>query len=175
MSLKSYKSHKTVEAAKIIALTAPTTVVVINSSNGSETVTVDPSYFEKHKPEVGGYYVKYGDGYESWSPAAAFETGYTAIGPEGSFTPPPIKGYRTLSKVEVDLMNEIKTKGLEIEILVDHVRDYVKDQAEAAAGNREEQLRLANAEPGRWASIGRTDLQQGFMALTRAVAQPNSF
>ena len=28
-----------------------------------------------HSP-VGGYYVRYEDGYESWSPAGAFESGY---------------------------------------------------------------------------------------------------
>ena len=28
---------------------------------------------------VGGYYVRYEDGYESWSPAQAFEEGYTRI------------------------------------------------------------------------------------------------
>jgi hypothetical protein len=33
----------------------------------------------KHKPEVGGYYVVYKDGYRSFSPAEAFETGYEKI------------------------------------------------------------------------------------------------
>lgn len=28
---------------------------------------------------VGGYYVRYADGYESWSPAQAFEEGYTRV------------------------------------------------------------------------------------------------
>lgn len=28
---------------------------------------------------LGGYYVRYQDGYESWSPAEAFEEGYTRI------------------------------------------------------------------------------------------------
>jgi hypothetical protein len=28
---------------------------------------------------VGGYYVRYKDGFESWSPAKAFEEGYTRI------------------------------------------------------------------------------------------------
>ena len=27
----------------------------------------------------GGYYVRYPDGYESWSPAEAFEDGYTLV------------------------------------------------------------------------------------------------
>jgi hypothetical protein len=31
-----------------------------------------------------GYYVRYGDGYESWSPSNAFEEGYTLIEPEAA-------------------------------------------------------------------------------------------
>jgi hypothetical protein len=31
----------------------------------------------KHKPQVGGYFVQYRDGYKSFSPAAAFEEGYS--------------------------------------------------------------------------------------------------
>ena len=30
-------------------------------------------------PEVGGYYVVYEDGYKSFSPAGAFESGYTPL------------------------------------------------------------------------------------------------
>lgn len=33
----------------------------------------------KHKPVAGGYFVVYEDGYESFSPAKAFEEGYTRI------------------------------------------------------------------------------------------------
>ena len=40
---------------------------------------VDAKYLQRHKPEVGGYYVVYDDGYKSWSPAKAFEEGYTRI------------------------------------------------------------------------------------------------
>lgn len=42
-------------------------------------VTVGPEYLLKHKPQPGGYYVLYEDGYESFSPAAAFEEGYARI------------------------------------------------------------------------------------------------
>ena len=38
-----------------------------------------PNYMHKHKPEVGGYYVVYEDGYKSFSPAGAFESGYTLL------------------------------------------------------------------------------------------------
>jgi hypothetical protein len=40
---------------------------------------VDAQYVAKHKPEVGGYFVQYEDGYLSFSPAAAFESGYTEV------------------------------------------------------------------------------------------------
>lgn len=40
---------------------------------------VPREYVEKHKPIVGGYYVIYEDGYKSFSPAEAFESGYTRI------------------------------------------------------------------------------------------------
>lgn len=36
-------------------------------------------YMNKHQPQIGGYYVKYADGYESFSPAEAFESGYTKV------------------------------------------------------------------------------------------------
>ena len=42
-------------------------------------VTVSSDYLHRHKPQVGGYYVLYVDGYESFSPADAFENGYTRI------------------------------------------------------------------------------------------------
>ncbi len=40
---------------------------------------VSQEYMDKHKPEVGGYYVVYDDGYKSFSPAGAFESGYTRL------------------------------------------------------------------------------------------------
>lgn len=42
-------------------------------------VHVEHDFMNKHKPEVGGYYVVYADGYKSFSPAKAFEDGYTRV------------------------------------------------------------------------------------------------
>lgn len=67
-----------------------------------------------------------------------------------------IKGYRDLSQAEIDLMNEIKTKGAELGELV-------------------AKLRATDGLDQRWISIGATDMQTGLMALTRGVAQPTSF
>lgn len=77
-----------------------------------------------------------------------------------------IKGYRDLSQAEIDLMNEIKAKTAEVGVLCDKL-------ATASAPPR---APIAQGElDGRWVAIGRTHLQEGFMALTRAVAQPTSF
>ena len=45
--------------------------------SGYAPCPVDEAYMQKHQPEVGGYYVVYKDGYKSYSPAKAFEEGYT--------------------------------------------------------------------------------------------------
>lgn len=67
-----------------------------------------------------------------------------------------IKGYRDLSQEEIDLMNEVKAKGIELGALV-------------------EKLRNTDSLDQRWISIGATDLQTGLMALIRGVAQPTTF
>lgn len=40
---------------------------------------IDAEYMRSRKPVAGGYYVVYEDGYESFSPAKAFEDGYTRV------------------------------------------------------------------------------------------------
>ncbi|HAZ3479048.1 TPA: hypothetical protein J1X14_003519 [Escherichia coli] len=40
---------------------------------------VSPEFIGKHKPTDGGYFVVYEDGYQSYSPAEAFESGYAKI------------------------------------------------------------------------------------------------
>lgn len=100
-----------------------------------------------------------------------------------------IKGYRELSQAEIDLMNEIKAKGVEICELVAKIQAHLHQQGAdaqmavqiraekglAAEEFREECQRLKEAEPLRWASIAKTDLQTGLMALTRSIAQPGFF
>lgn len=43
-----------------------------------------------------------------------------------------IKGYRDLSQVEIDLMNEIKAKGAELGALVEKLFDHTRQQIDAA-------------------------------------------
>ncbi len=78
-----YKSHKIVEAFKIGEIILHpewgSKHVLCPEAPGLPTKLVDGAYMAKHCPQVGGYYVRYPDGYESWSPAEAFEDGYTLI------------------------------------------------------------------------------------------------
>lgn len=79
--LPKYQSHKIVHALKIkdIQLRPEGGVIVVPEDEGYGPFGLSAEYAFKHEPKVGGYYVQYPDGYESWSPADAFESGYTAI------------------------------------------------------------------------------------------------
>jgi hypothetical protein len=79
--LPKYQSHKVVWALKIKALAR-------NPNSGDwhiepeeayALVPVTDQYMLKHEPVAGGYYVVYEDGYKSFSPAEAFESGYTRM------------------------------------------------------------------------------------------------
>ncbi len=92
-----YQSHKEVRAVKIKAIVFDDFVAneTGRESNGTAQITPVnddiPSFYVKadwvrrvktlmrNHVLVGGYYVLYEDGYDSWSPAKAFEDGYTLI------------------------------------------------------------------------------------------------
>lgn len=96
--LPLYNCHKQVHALKIanIEKKAPTIdeleailkedpnrkevigATITPAEEGLAPFTVSQEFIMKHRPEVGGYYVVYKDGYTSFSPAQAFEEGYTS-------------------------------------------------------------------------------------------------
>lgn len=92
-----------------------------------------------------------------------------------------IKGYRELNAEEIALMNRIKALGPEIDAVIKDVKDHVAKQAakvhdlSPGEARDSEAQRLSQAEPMRWASEGKTDLQKGLMSLTRSIAQPTFF
>jgi len=67
-----------------------------------------------------------------------------------------ITGYRDLSQLEIDAMNAVKAKAEEVGFLID-------------------ELQANKSLDQRWVAIAKTDLQKGFMAAVRAIAQPGSF
>lgn len=93
-----------------------------------------------------------------------------------------IKGYRDLSQEEIDLMNEIKEIGPQVQAVIEKVQKHISNQrysCKCDAGQQVHDLdewdRLESATPERFAAMAKTDFQTGLMYLTRAVAQPTSF
>jgi hypothetical protein len=89
--MPKYRCHKGVYALKIKAIIYDAdkakeegretdgSAMIVPEESGFAAFKVDHDYMRKHKPQVGGYYVVYQDGYKSWSPAEAFESGYTQL------------------------------------------------------------------------------------------------
>ena len=83
--LPEYRSHKTVRAAKIkdIGELNPgnmTRNLALEVNGKTEVMMYVPEdIIKKHDPVAGWYIVLYKDGYASFSPAEAFEEGYTVI------------------------------------------------------------------------------------------------
>ena len=108
-----------------------------------------------------------------------------------------ITGYRDLSAEEIDLMNRIKAKGAELLTLQAELAGRLSTDLEVkqsaarrsmdgkeyngnpynehtgASDECHEFRRFHSAEPLRWASIAKTDIQTGIMAMVRAVEQPS--
>ncbi|CAJ2715905.1 Acb2/Tad1 domain-containing protein [Burkholderia pseudomallei] len=109
-----------------------------------------------------------------------------------------ISGYRELSQAEIDLMNRIKAHAELTRQLVEDILAIVSPEPAAisapipdfgmdalhAVANEPMQLMQGEAllcaggyraGPSRWVNLADDHLQQGFMALTRAVAQPTTY
>ncbi len=90
MEMPRYRSHKEVWALKIKDIFYDLDLAkgtgretdgsaMLSFEEISGTIKVSHEYIRRHKPQVGGYFVVYEDGYKSWSPAKAFEEGYTRV------------------------------------------------------------------------------------------------
>jgi len=75
--LPTWKCHKIVCAAVIVAISASGELTLEHAHTG-EYINIQPdnAWLEKHQPRAGGYFVQYEDGYCSYSPKEAFESGY---------------------------------------------------------------------------------------------------
>lgn len=81
-----------------------------------------------------------------------------------------IKGYRDLTKEEIDMINEAKE-------LAERARDLVERVAKLPPTplNEGDAPPTVTTDPGRACSIARTELQTGFMWLIRSIARPTTF
>ncbi|MEJ7938167.1 hypothetical protein WKH77_10280 [Acinetobacter baumannii] len=93
-----------------------------------------------------------------------------------------ISGYRELNQQEVDLMNEVKALGPQLEAVINKVTAYVANQRYNCMNevnnevfNLEEYERLNKANPEKFIALATDNFQIGLMMLTRAVGQQTTF
>ena len=94
--MPKYTCHKIVQALKIAGIELDAdkaraenretdgSMIITPAEEGYVPVRVDHEYMRKYKPQVGGYYVVYEDGYKSWSPADVFEVEYALASMEST-------------------------------------------------------------------------------------------
>ena len=92
-----------------------------------------------------------------------------------TFTQPKITGYRQLTEAEVALMNEGKALAEAVGAYIAKLRTYPDvARPQQFAGVMPPDQPPPHLDQ-RWVSIGATQLQQGFMAVIRGIAQPTTF
>lgn len=166
--MKEYESHKVVQAAKVVdAMPIPTSDVFprqgfrLRIGDGPlDFVDVELEWMRLHAPTgdwprtvVGGYFVSYLNGYTSWSPADAFEEGYAEVVHDPKDGALPVAGYKAQTPETVRTVN-------------------LNKQAEEATLQILDALESYPGIDRRWLSIGRTHIEQGWMAVNRAVFKP---
>lgn len=77
-----------------------------------------------------------------------------------------IKGYRSLSRQEIDLMNEFKETAEKVRVVLDHAAHDLYNSGHGADYIAEGQRCLNKATD---------ELQTGFMWAIRSIAQPQTF
>ena len=114
-----YQCHKKVWALKIATIMPDSTLAqregrettggswIEPADTGFAPFQVTAEYVKKHAPEVGGYYVVYADGYKSYSPAKAFEDGYTRINSKR----PTILELEAILKSDVEYKINVQADG----------------------------------------------------------------
>jgi len=91
VQLPTWRCHKVVQAARIEAIVRgddPDDITLCVACP-PHMLKVNAVWDAKHVPQPGGYFVRYEDGYESYSPAKAFEEGYTRIATDDHPRPTP--------------------------------------------------------------------------------------
>ncbi|MBX3603230.1 MAG: hypothetical protein KF863_21625 [Rubrivivax sp.] len=85
-----------------------------------------------------------------------------------TMTQPKITGYRQLSQQEAALINEGKALAEQCGVYIAKLREHTGPKT-----SDDDPTKLSLDQ--RWISIGATQLQQGWMAVIRGIAQPTTF
>lgn len=159
MQMPSYECHKQVWALKIAAIEihADKSATIAPVDKGYAPFTTEPGWAERFtgSEDDRGYFVSYADGFASWSPTKAFEEGYSRSESPKQHRGLPVAGYKPQGAYAVHEVNE--NKKLEEQVL-----------RQIDVLQKDEWLKVDQ----RWLAIGRTAIEQGFMAINRAIFKP---
>lgn len=149
-----YVSHKKVRALEIEAIGDNVVTggfTIRPKDKNYAPVEVDPAMLTRYRPVPGDFLVVYEDGYRSISPRKAFLEGYK---PEADVQHAglPVAGDRPQSAEAVALVNANKVGEEHLLRQMDVLKTKDVDQ--------------------RWLAIARTHIEEGFMALNRAIFKP---
>lgn len=176
LSMPRYKCHKEVGALKIreiIKHAHPNPAAddaafeasdrfngafLFPTDNAYKPIEVDAAWFRKHQPSPGGYYVVYEDGYASYSPAAAFESGYFRM---------PQQSVGSVAKYSIDHMRLDKSFKYHAPI-GDQAPRYV--DLRFAGRNLAESI-MAYSPPSREQSVALTKVEEAVMWANAAIAR----
>ena len=93
-----------------------------------------------------------------------------------------ITGYRELTQNEIDLMNEVKALGSQMQAVFQKVKQHIENQKQTVAQRIEgaeaqwaEGSRLNAAEPEKWINLASDSGQTVLMYAMRAIGQPTNF
>lgn len=149
-----YVSHKKVRAGEITHYERNDSSLKISVyMKDIGPIDVDPIVLHRYRPMPGDFLVQYEDGYVSISPRKAFLEGYaaeSAVKHDGL----PVAGYQPQSTEAVAVVNVNKA-------LEERTLRQIDGMSDAARFDQ------------RWVAIARTAIEQGFMAMNRAVFKPS--
>lgn len=92
-----------------------------------------------------------------------------------------ISGYSELTQAEIDLMNEVKAIGPQLDALFQKINAHIKQhrsyaEHQAAHENNSAELdRIKAAEPEKWITRASDTTQSALMYATRSIAKPTFF
>lgn len=169
--LPKYRSHKIVSAVKIADVSTRDGLVAITPADGGLSPFLPCDQWRERVPPAVldgmidadlGYFVRYADGFESWSPSKAFEEGYARVAVvQGGEAPPalhqalPVKGYSPQSGTATDAVNANKVLEEQCLRQLEAIRDDARLEAD-----------------GRSLALAITKLQEAFMWANRAIFKP---
>lgn len=158
MEMPRYQSHKQVWALKISVLEIHQdgSATISPADHGYSTFNTKPGWAQRFNAgDDPGYYVQYADGFASWSPSKAFEEGYTREESPKQHQGLPVAGYKPQNSHAVSMVNANKL-----------VEEQILRLIEIMA--KDDDIKVDQ----RWLAIGRTQIEQAFMAINRAVFKP---